>query len=38
VDGAEMADGPAIIFIGEAVAYGDWADAETLAAKEFKVA
>jgi uroporphyrin-III C-methyltransferase/precorrin-2 dehydrogenase/sirohydrochlorin ferrochelatase len=37
-DGAEMAEGPAIIFIGEAVAHGDWADAETLAANEFKVA
>jgi uroporphyrin-III C-methyltransferase/precorrin-2 dehydrogenase/sirohydrochlorin ferrochelatase len=38
VDGAEMAEGPAVIFIGEAVAHGDWADAETLAHKEFKVA
>jgi uroporphyrin-III C-methyltransferase / precorrin-2 dehydrogenase / sirohydrochlorin ferrochelatase len=33
-----FADGPAIIFIGEAVAHGDWARAETLAPQEFKVA
>lgn len=33
-----FADGPAIIFIGEAVAHGDWALAEQFAAQEFKVA
>jgi uroporphyrin-III C-methyltransferase/precorrin-2 dehydrogenase/sirohydrochlorin ferrochelatase len=38
VDGAEMAEGPAVIFIGEAVAHGDWADAESLAIEQFKVA
>ena len=38
VDGFEMADGPAVIFIGEAVAYGDWADAAAIAATKFKVA
>ena len=35
---AEMADGPAIIFVGEAVAHGDWADAAAIAADRFKVA
>ena len=34
----EMADGPAVIFVGEAVAHGDWADAATLAEQSFKVA
>ena len=38
VDGFEMADGPAVIFIGEAVAYGDWTDAAAIAASQFKVA
>jgi uroporphyrin-III C-methyltransferase/precorrin-2 dehydrogenase/sirohydrochlorin ferrochelatase len=38
VDGAEMAEGPAVIFIGEAVAHGDWTDAEDLAIANFKVA
>jgi uroporphyrin-III C-methyltransferase/precorrin-2 dehydrogenase/sirohydrochlorin ferrochelatase len=38
VDGAEMAEGPAVIFIGEAVAHGDWADATQLAEQTFKVA
>lgn len=33
-----LADGPAIIFIGEAVARGEWADAVTLAEQQFKVA
>lgn len=37
-DGAEMAEGPAVIFIGEAVAHGDWADATQLAEQTFKVA
>jgi uroporphyrin-III C-methyltransferase/precorrin-2 dehydrogenase/sirohydrochlorin ferrochelatase len=32
------ADGPAIIFIGEAVASGDWQDAAALAEQNFKVA
>ena len=31
-------DGPAIIFVGEAVAAGDWADAAQIAAQSFKVA
>lgn len=35
---ADFADGPAVIFVGEAVAHGDWAAAATLAAAEFKVA
>jgi len=35
---AEMADGPAIIFIGEAVAHGDWSQATQIAEQEFKVA
>ena len=34
----ELADGPAIIFVGEAVAAGDWADAAQIAAQGFKVA
>lgn len=34
----DFADGPAVIFIGEAVAEGDWAEAETIAVKQFKVA
>jgi uroporphyrin-III C-methyltransferase/precorrin-2 dehydrogenase/sirohydrochlorin ferrochelatase len=33
-----MEDGPAIIFIGEAVAHGDWADATAIAAETFRVA
>ena len=33
-----FSDGPAIIFVGEAVAAGDWADAAQLAAQSFKVA
>jgi uroporphyrin-III C-methyltransferase/precorrin-2 dehydrogenase/sirohydrochlorin ferrochelatase len=33
-----MADGPAIIFIGEAVRHGDWAEAADIAEQEFKVA
>lgn len=34
----EFAAGPAIIFVGEAVAAGDWAAAARLAAQSFKVA
>jgi len=34
----ELADGPAIIFVGEAIAHGDWSDAIRLARNEFKVA
>ncbi len=34
----EMADGPAIILVGEAVAHGDWTDAVSLAERKFKVA
>jgi uroporphyrin-III C-methyltransferase/precorrin-2 dehydrogenase/sirohydrochlorin ferrochelatase len=34
----ELADGPAIIFVGEAVAAGDWADNAAIAAQGFKVA
>jgi uroporphyrin-III C-methyltransferase/precorrin-2 dehydrogenase/sirohydrochlorin ferrochelatase len=34
----ETADGPAIIFVGEAVAHGDWADATAIAEAQFKVA
>ncbi|HEY4199829.1 MAG TPA: siroheme synthase CysG [Devosiaceae bacterium] len=34
----DFADGPAIIFVGEAVAHGDWADAAPLAAQQYKVA
>ena len=37
-DAASFADGPAIIFVGEAVAEGDWQDAIPLAEAEFKVA
>jgi uroporphyrin-III C-methyltransferase/precorrin-2 dehydrogenase/sirohydrochlorin ferrochelatase len=33
-----MADGPAIIFVGEAVAHGDWADAASIAEQKYKVA
>ena len=33
-----LADGPAIIFVGEAVAAGDWANAAQIAAQNFKVA
>ncbi|MGV8854106.1 MAG: siroheme synthase CysG [Devosia sp.] len=33
-----LADGPAIIFVGEAVAAGDWSNAAQLAAQNFKVA
>ena len=35
---AAFAEGPAIIFIGAAVAAGDWQDAAGLAETEFKVA
>ena len=35
---AVLADGPAIIFVGEAVAAGDWANAAQIAAQNFKVA
>ncbi len=35
---ASFADGPAIIFIGAAVAAGDWQDAASLAQAQFKVA
>jgi len=34
----EMAGGPAIIFIGEAVKHGDWAEATAIAEQTFKVA
>jgi len=34
----DMADGPAVIFIGDAVAHGDWADAAAIAERTFKVA
>jgi uroporphyrin-III C-methyltransferase/precorrin-2 dehydrogenase/sirohydrochlorin ferrochelatase len=34
----EFADGPAIIFVGEAIAAGDWHDAVELAERQFKVA
>lgn len=37
-DSISFADGPAIIFVGEAVATGDWADAAHLDAQSFKVA
>jgi len=33
-----FSEGPAIIFVGEAVAAGDWADAAQLAAQSFRVA
>jgi uroporphyrin-III C-methyltransferase/precorrin-2 dehydrogenase/sirohydrochlorin ferrochelatase len=35
---AQMAEGPAVILIGEAVAHGDWADAAAATEQEFKVA
>ena len=35
---AELEDGPAIIFVGEAIAHGDWSDAIAIASSEFKVA
>lgn len=34
----ELEDGPAIIFVGEAIAHGDWDEAIELASSEFKVA
>ena len=34
----KFAEGPAIIFVGEAIASGDWADGAQLAARGFKVA
>lgn len=34
----ELEDGPAIIFVGEAIAHGDWNEAIELASSEFKVA
>ncbi|MDO8360590.1 MAG: siroheme synthase CysG [Devosia sp.] len=34
----EMANGPAIIFVGEAVAHGDWADAPAITWKKVMVA
>ena len=34
----EMAGGPAVIFVGEAVAHGDWADAAVIAEQMVKVA
>lgn len=37
-DAVAFADGPAIIFVGEAVEAGDWADAAQLAGMSFKVA
>jgi uroporphyrin-III C-methyltransferase/precorrin-2 dehydrogenase/sirohydrochlorin ferrochelatase len=36
--GADFAPGPGIIFIGEAVVHGDWAEAVTLAEQQYKVA
>lgn len=36
--GIAFAGGPAIIFIGEAVAHGDWAHADALVPQEYKVA
>ncbi len=33
-----LEDGPAIIFVGEAIAHGDWYGAATLAAEQIKVA
>ncbi|MEO7222026.1 MAG: uroporphyrinogen-III C-methyltransferase, partial [Devosia sp.] len=33
-----MEDGPAIIFVGEAVAHGDWAEAADIAERTYKVA
>src|SRR3569623_538593 len=35
---AQMAEGPAVILIGEAVAHGDWADAAAAAEQDFMVA
>lgn len=35
---AAMDDGPAIIFVGEAVAHGDWAEAVQLAEKQYRIA
>ena len=35
---AVLEDGPAIIFVGEAIAHGDWRDAIEFARTEFKVA
>ena len=35
---AEFEDGPAIIFVGEAIAHGDWSEAIAIAGSEFKVA
>ena len=35
---AAVPDGPAIIFVGEAVAHGDWAEATAIAEQNFKVA
>ncbi|HWA20221.1 MAG TPA: siroheme synthase CysG [Devosia sp.] len=34
----DMADGPAIILVGEAVAHGDWTEAASIAETKFKVA
>jgi uroporphyrin-III C-methyltransferase/precorrin-2 dehydrogenase/sirohydrochlorin ferrochelatase len=34
----EMEEGPAIIFVGEAVAHGDWAEAVQVAERKYKVA
>lgn len=34
----ELEDGPAIIFVGEAIAHGDWSEAIELASSAFKVA
>jgi uroporphyrin-III C-methyltransferase/precorrin-2 dehydrogenase/sirohydrochlorin ferrochelatase len=36
-DGA-LDDGPAIIFVGEAVAHGDWAEAAEIAEKQYRIA
>jgi uroporphyrin-III C-methyltransferase/precorrin-2 dehydrogenase/sirohydrochlorin ferrochelatase len=37
-DSLAMEDGPAIIFVGEAVAHGDWSEAADIAADRYKVA
>ncbi len=37
-DAVPLEDGPAIIFVGEAIAHGDWSEAASLAAAQFKVA
>ncbi|MDT4882304.1 hypothetical protein FQZ97_1182430 [compost metagenome] len=37
-DQVAFSDGPAIIFVGEAVAAGDWADAAQITDQRFKVA